>query len=106
VAWDRQEAIVDGVYFRGLEFPRENMVQPNIYVASFRRNSVPPPRPARARTPRSAGLENGLDTELNVLPIQRPYLPDGVGVAARIRENLDWSGIRVTLVTKSGRISG
>ncbi len=99
MAIDKKRLVTE--VFRGLGIPAENMVPPNSFAFAPELRALPHD-PARARALLvQAGLENGFDTELNVLPIPRPYMPDGDGVAARIREDLDRVGIRVTLVRKN-----
>jgi peptide/nickel transport system substrate-binding protein len=99
MAIDKKRLVTE--IFRGLGISAENAVPPNCFAFAPELRALPY-NPARARALLAqAGLENGFDTELNVLPIPRPYMPDGDGAAARIREDLDKVGIRVTLVRKN-----
>ncbi|WP_243638182.1 ABC transporter substrate-binding protein [Rubrobacter taiwanensis] len=46
-----------------------------------------------------AGYEDGFDTELWFMPIPRPYMPDGRGIAQAIASDLQEVGINCELVT-------
>jgi peptide/nickel transport system substrate-binding protein len=99
MAIDKKRLVAE--VFRGLGIPAENMVPPNSFAFAPELRALPHD-PTRARALLvQAGLENGFDTELNVLPIPRPYMPDGDGAAIRIQEDLGRVGIRVTLVRKN-----
>lgn len=46
-----------------------------------------------------AGYPNGFDTELWYMPIPRPYMPDGKGIAQAMQADLEKVGIKTKLVT-------
>jgi peptide/nickel transport system substrate-binding protein len=46
-----------------------------------------------------AGLADGFDTDLWYIPIPRPYMPDGKGIAQAMQADLEKVGIRAKLVT-------
>ncbi len=45
-------------------------------------------------------MENGFDMELWYMPIPRPYMPDGRGVAQVMQRDLEEVGINAKLVTR------
>ena len=57
--------------------------------------------PERARRLlREAGLGDGFEAELWYMPIPRPYMPDGKGIAQAMQRDLKEVGIDVRLVTR------
>ena len=47
-----------------------------------------------------AGMPDGFETTLWYMPIPRPYMPDGKGIAQAIQRDLEEVGIRTTLETR------
>jgi peptide/nickel transport system substrate-binding protein len=46
-----------------------------------------------------AGYEDGFDTELWYMPVPRPYMPDGRGVAQAMQSDLEEVGVNAELIT-------
>ena len=47
-----------------------------------------------------AGMADGFDTNIWYMPIPRPYMPDGKGIAQAMQQDLEEVGINVTLETR------
>jgi peptide/nickel transport system substrate-binding protein len=47
-----------------------------------------------------AGLADGFETNLWYMPVPRPYMPDGKGIAQAMKQDLEEVGIRAELVTR------
>ena len=47
-----------------------------------------------------AGMADGFDTNIWYMPIPRPYMPDGKGIAQAMQQDLQEVGINVTLETR------
>lgn len=71
-------------------------------VPFFREETEPYPYdPDEARSLlEEAGMPDGFSAELWYMPIPRPYMPNGRGVAQAMQRNLEEVGIQVELVTR------
>jgi len=95
-AVDRQSLAAN--LYQGLAVPAVNPVPPTVWAHN---DTIVPYAhdPGRARELlRQAGFPSGFDTELWVMPMPRPYMPQPTKVAEAIQADLARVGIRARLV--------
>lgn len=93
-----REALVDQI-LDGHGLPARNPLPPSLpgYRASARELRLD--RPAARRLLREAGLASGFETSLLAVDSPRPYLPQPLRVAERLRQDLEQVGVRAKLTT-------
>lgn len=93
-----KRAIVERVY-EGLAVPAVSLIPPTMWSYNSKLKDEPYNPKAAKKLLAEAGLANGFTTDLWVMPVARPYMPNANLMAELIRE--DWAkiGVHVTFKT-------
>ena len=90
--------IVERLY-QGLGIPAKNPIPPTLwsYDDSIEEHAYDPELAKQLLA--EAGYPDGFETTLWALPVPRPYIPDGMALAAAIQSDLQNVGINASIVT-------